>query len=341
MHPPSGICDRWVGYHSGSGLGGIRIIRATLIDSRAARGIAVGLAGLIAAAVFAYWPAWVPLWHLHGFFVAALALLLVYSSRNRWITAPVRPIPLALLLVGGLGIAALWVGRDSQPALQVLLLPSIVMTAILAAFGTSVARALLVPVAFLLFAAPLWNLLLTPPLQALTVRVTAMLAPLLGMPASISGDVISFSNGVTFVVTEACSGANFLIQGLAVATLLGELEQAGAQRRLALLAAMIPTALLANWVRVLLIIELGYATNMRSSLATSNHVTFGFAIFFVALAVYVWLATRKPLPEAEPARAGTPDAWHPQLPYFGAVAVMAFSALGFQALIPASGPAAG
>ncbi len=282
-----------------------------------------------------------PLWHLHGYFVAALALTLVYSSRNRWGAAAVEPAPVALVLVAVLGVAALWVGRGSLPALQLLLLPPLLLAVIAAAFGVAAARVLLVPVGFLLFAAPLWSMLLTPPLQALTVRVTAVLAPLMGMPATITGDVISFRNGVTFVVTEACSGANFLIQGLAVATLLGELEQAAPKRRLALLAAMIPTALLANWIRVLLILELGYVTDMRSSLATNDHVAFGFAIFFVVLAIYVWLATRKPLLVSAPTHAESAEGWRPQLPYFGAVAVMAFSALGFQALIPTSLSAAG
>jgi hypothetical protein len=37
---------------------------------------------------------------------------------------------------------------------------------------------------------------------------------------------------------------------------------------------------------------------MRSTLATTNHVEFGYFLFVLALAIYVWITTRQPLRES-------------------------------------------
>jgi exosortase len=318
------------------GPGEIRIIKDALSDSTLVGSIVIGVAGLVATAVLAYLPAWAPLWRAHGYFVAALALYLLYSARHDLSRTRAEPMPWALLLLVPIGICALWAARSQIPALQLLLLPPLLLIAVLAAFGARVARLALVPVAFIYFAAPVWNLVLTGPLQALTTQVTAVLAPALGLPVTFVGNTISFPGGATFTVTEACSGATFLVQGLAVATLLGEVEHASFARRVRLLLSMIPVALLANWTRVLLILALGYATDMRSPLATRDHVMFGFAIFFVVLALYVWAATRKPLPAMDTEAKGVPADWRPQPSYFLVIAVLVLVALSFAGITPAN-----
>jgi exosortase len=317
------------------GSGEIRIIKDALSDSTFAGSIVIGVAGLVATVVVAYLPAWAPLWRPHGYFVAALTLYLLYDSRHVLQGVEVEPAPWALLLLVPVGICALWAGSPQFPALQLLMLPPLILVAVTAAFGLRVARAVLVPVAFLYFAAPAWNLLLTTPLQALTTRVTGFLAPALGLPVTFDGNSISFPGGATFTVTEACSGATFLVQGLAVATLLGELEHARLRRRALLLLSMIPAALLANWARVLLILALGYATNMRSPLVTRDHVALGFALFFVVLVIYVWVATRKPLLGSRVQEAPRAADWRPRAPYFLVIAALVLVALSFAGMKPA------
>jgi len=259
-------------------------------------------------------------------------VVLAYASRDRLARATVAPVPWALPVLTLLGVGAL-LSSGSQ-GLQVLFIPPLVLAAVTAAFGFQVARVLLVPVAFLYFAAPVWSLLLTPPMVALTSKATAVIAPLVGLPATVAGTRITFPNGISFYVSDACSGANFLIQGLAIATLLGELERAPLARRVLLWASMVPVALIANWLRVLLILLMGYGTNLRSGLATRDHVAFGFGIFLVVLAVYVWAATRKALPLVSAAPSGAQEAWRPQRPYFLALGVMVSVAVAFQFVGP-------
>jgi len=55
---------------------------------------------------------------------------------------------------------------------------------------------------------------------------------------------------------------------------------------------MLLLAIVANWVRVLLIVEIGYRSQMQSALATSGHLALGWVVFACALLVFVWLAGR-------------------------------------------------
>ena len=51
-------------------------------------------------------------------------------------------------------------------------------------------------------------------------------------------------------------------------------------------------AVLSNWLRVLLILAIGYLTHMRSALATRGHVALGWVVFACALLLFVWAAGR-------------------------------------------------
>ena len=106
----------------------------------------------------------------------------------------------------------------------------------------------------------------------------------------IDGALIHIPNG-SFVIEEGCSGLHFLIVGLAVAALHGELRGDPPRTRLAQLALMTGLSLLANWVRVYTVIEAGYLTDMRSYLVSVSHYWFGWGVFAVALVAFFWLST--------------------------------------------------
>jgi exosortase len=296
------------------------------------RSIAIGLAALLATAIVAYWSAWAPLLRPHGYFVASLALVLIYAKRDQLAAVHVNTVPWAL--VGLIPLCICTAFGASLDGLQFLFLPPLLLVAVTAAFGFGVARILLVPVLFLYFSAPQWSYWLTPPLQALTVRVISVVGPAVGLPLQTLGNTVIFQNGITFIVTDACSGANFLIQGLAVATLLGELERASARRRVLLLVSMIPVALLGNWLRVMMILVLGYGTGMRSALATSEHVPFGYGVFLVVLALYIWVVSRKPIAAAPELTPNMSRGWRPQASYYFVLTLMASIPLVFHVLGP-------
>jgi EpsI family protein len=270
------------------------------------------LAVLLAVTLIAYAPSTAALWDFwansylggHGPLIGAISVWLIVRSRAALAGAHVHPSPggYAGLILCSVASVIFW--RASIEELHVLLLPLMLFLAVLAAFGGGVARILAFPLGYLYFAEPMWRVL-TGPLQELTVRAVGVIAPLVGMPARIAGSFVFLPGGVTFEVTPGCSGVNFLVVGLAVAALIGELEQASLRRRAALLASMVLLTVVSNWVRVLIIMAAGYTSGMRSILITSGHVLFGWVLFALVMCGYAWLVGRRPPPavETSPARS--------------------------------------
>lgn len=269
------------------------------------------VAALVSAAILAYWPASNALWRYwiehpyfgaHGILVAAIAAWLLWRDRRRVASVRVRGETWLLLPLFACSICWLLLWRVNAEMMQEVLLPALILLAVWAAFGIAVAREIAVAVGFLYFAMPVWDLL-AGPLQTLTLEVVRLALPLMGLPATISGDLISLPDGINFSVTVWCSGQGIMVQGLAVATLLGELEGALLRRRLRLLAGMAILALIINWIRVLIIIQVGYTTGMRHVLVTRYHVLFGYVLYAIALLLFVWVTalTQRPAPYAEPA----------------------------------------
>jgi exosortase len=249
---------------------------------------------LIAVVALFYWPTTSALWHRPVFggnalLVAALALWLLVRLRDRVASAPAAGVPWALLLLVPCSIGALVFWRSGIPALQLLLLPALILLAVWTALGSAVTRLIAVPVCFLYFAVPAWDLL-GPPLQSLTLWAVSWLAPAFGVPATVSGTMVLVPGNISFEVSLACSGSGFVLEGLAVAVLLGELGQATIGRRVGLMVTMVIIALVANWVRVLALVQIGYSTGMRHVLVTEHHVLFGYVLFIAVLIVFVWIA---------------------------------------------------
>ena len=266
-------------------------------------------AGLVAIAVLIYWPSTAALWHFwtndnlvgaHGLLIVVLAVWLLLLARPRLERARIEPsVPACgALLVASLLWLIFW--RAGIQELHLLLLPVLMGLAIWAALGFSAALAVAFPLGYLYFAAPAWGIF-AGPLQELTGAATGVLAPLIGIPARMHGDLVVLPGVGTFVIERGCSGINFLTVGLAVAALLGELEQATLRRRALLLALMGVIAVIANWIRVLVIVDAGYTTQMRHVLVSRGHYMFGWVLFTTILVAFVWLVAR---PYRRPAATG-------------------------------------
>lgn len=288
-------------------------ISSSMTKGRPQRSLAARCAALLALALLASWPTatllwhyWLdhPMWGAHGFLVALLSAWMVFAALAR---DPQRQTTGSFAALAGLialCVASALCSHEAWVTGQLLLLPPLLLCCVAAAFGATMARALAIPIGFLYFGMPVWEVL-GPPLQQLTLGVARWCVPLLGLPGAFSGSTLHMPGGISFEVTLWCSGLGFLVQGLAVATLLGELEQAPPARRLGLLAWMVPLALLANWLRVLALMYIGWSTQMRHVLVTRYHLSFGYVLFGCVLVGFVMLAARR---APQPVRAVDPGA---------------------------------
>jgi exosortase len=275
------------------------------------------IAALACVVALVYWPSsfflsqkWsdtAGLTYTHGWLILVICIALVVRSRRELAAAPAHISPIAMMALALAIVAWLITYRASIEGLEVPLQPLIFWLAVTAAFGWSVGRVMLFPVAFFYFAVNVWY---GTPLQKLTVVVMRALLAATGPSSLIVGDVIHIPNG-TFLIEEGCSGLHFMIVGLAVAALYGEQRGDRWPVRLRQLALMAGLALIANWVRVYTVIEAGYLTDMQSYLVRVSHYGFGWCVFAVALFLFFWLAPflgREPAPTpavALPPESGT------------------------------------
>jgi exosortase len=152
--------------------------------------------------------------------------------------------------------------------------------------GSAWLVALAFPLAFLLFMVPPpeeWHRPLVVWLQtwASSASVEALYA--LGVPVYLEGYVIQMVGGLQVEVAEACSGATSLYTLTALGVLLAFLSLSRRRTRLALIALVIPAALLGNLVRVVVTVLLCLEIGVERATSGWVHTALGLSIYVVAV----------------------------------------------------------
>jgi len=240
----------------------------------------------------------------HGYVIAALVLWLIYRERHRIAAADPHPAPAMLLLALTSGVAWAIAWNAGLQIVHFLLWPAIFWAAATAVLGWPAGRILLMPVAILYFAMPIWDAL-TPILQSVTVLANKFMAALIGMPVLIEGNYIHIPEG-SFEIAGGCSGLNYLIVGLAIAALLGEVNGDPPRRRLLLIAISGALALFSNWLRVFIIIYAGHVSDMTHYLVRVDHYNFGWVLYAFVLALFFYIARKLPAAASAPELTAVP-----------------------------------
>ena len=227
----------------------------------------------------------------HGFLVLLIALGLIVRDRGRLAVVPIRPSVPAFCALVLLSAAWLWFYTAAIQDLHLLLLPMLLLTSIAGVLGWPAARAFIFPVAFIYFAMPAWSVLVTP-LQTLSIHANSALIWLTGLPAYISGDVVQVPAG-TLEIAGGCGGRHSFVVGITLAALYGELAGDPPRWRLTWIALMGALAMIANWVRIFVIIVAAEMTNMKTFLVTVDHYWFGWGVFVLAFFGFLWIAGRQ------------------------------------------------
>ncbi|HEX4267593.1 MAG TPA: exosortase [Steroidobacteraceae bacterium] len=235
------------------------------------------------------WTDWGGETYTHGYLILLLSLWLIVRDRERLAATPVRPEPLALIPLALMSVAWVWFWRAAIQELQLLLLPLILCTAIYAAFGRRMARAVAFPIAILYFAMPLWGDI-NGIVQALSAKATGALIWATGIPAYMEGDFVRLPGG-SIEIARSCSGLHELIVGLALAAIYGKLSGEPWRRRLQWLGLMGALSLMVNWVRIFTVVIAAYETNMSSSLV-KHHYWLGWWLFAFVFAAFLWWTGR-------------------------------------------------
>lgn len=212
----------------------------------------------------------------HGFLLLAISTFLIVRASRRIKPAPrfhplwLVPFSLALLAFG-LG------GLLRVEALQHLMVVPLLLGALAILLGWKQVRHFILPIGLLFFAMPMWDFLAWT-LQLITVEINRLLLGLFDIDFEVEGVFVSLIGVGIFEVAHGCSGLRYLLVGQSLSVIYGELNLRTARTRLILFLTGVSLALLANWIRVFVIIYMGYETNMQTSLI-EDHDSFGWWVF--------------------------------------------------------------
>lgn len=153
-------------------------------------------------------------------------------------------------------------------------------------FSAVTAFQLLPLIGLLFFVVPIWAEL-NDALIAISSFAVGKLVDSVHLTAMIEGNTILIPSG-RIVIADGCSGLRYLTISLLLGYIISLLN--GYSLRQSIFALLIATTLglLTNWIRIFLLVLIGYYTNMQSSLM-HNHEMFGWILFaFILLPAIYW-----------------------------------------------------
>lgn len=143
-------------------------------------------------------------------------------------------------------------------------------------FGISTTRQHLFLLLLPIFAIPIWDQL-TNPLVNLSGFVVGEMVRLIAIPAVIDGNSIFVPDG-EIIIADGCSGLRYFTISLAIAYLISYLNGYSFKNLTALLLIAACIGLVTNWLRIFILVIIGYQTKMQSPLM-SDHEYFGWVLF--------------------------------------------------------------
>lgn len=209
-----------------------------------------------------------------------LALMFVLLAQRHFITTqPASRTPwywLQLIALGGCSL--LWYLFESLSiSLPAYLLILIIMCLFIStSLSTKTMLATLPYIGLIVFTIPIWSEL-TSVLVSASSTMVGYAVKLSNLTALLDGNSIFLPYG-TIHIADGCSGLRYFTIALLMGYTLALINQYSPARALATITIAILLGLIANWLRIYLLVLIGYYTEMQSSLM-EDHESFGWIIF--------------------------------------------------------------
>ena len=226
----------------------------------------------------------------HGYLVLAISGYLIFDNRRRLLN--LTPCPEYRAIVAVVFAAMLWMvaALVDIAVLQTVALLLLVLSIVWVLLGTRVTRLLVFPVLFIGFAIPIW-FPLSPILQDLTADAVFWIIRIIEIPALRVDNMIVVPAG-KFSIEEACSGLRYFLAALTLGMLYAYLNYVTFRSRLVVVLVSVGAAMLANVLRVFIVVYLGYTTDMQHPFV-HDHLALGWYLFggliIVLLVIDTWL----------------------------------------------------
>jgi exosortase len=159
--------------------------------------------------------------------------------------------------------------------------------------GISFNKKIAFPLFFFLFAIPFWDFL-NPLLLDLTSIVVTNFLKITSLVVFIEENRIETPYGV-IEIASGCSGLKYFQIGLVIAIYAVYLENMTLKSKFTIIFAGALLGIITNWIRVTLLIFIGYESEMQSTLM-QDHETFGFILFFIVISSILILINKYRIP---------------------------------------------
>lgn len=263
-------------------------------------GIPAGLltaGGLILAGVAAIlWLTWdnvtsmVSIWNRnsaynHCWMVLPIALFLAWERRYRLAGLPLQPFWPGIVLLAGFVLA--WIVARGASILegQQFAIIGMIQALLLVILGRKIFRAQIFPILYLLLLVPSGGFLL-PFLQTIATKITVILLSLTSIPFYAEQFYIQLPVGL-FFVAPGCAGLNFILAALALSMVYADIMYKGWRRKLACVSIWVAVAVLANGVRIFVILVLAQMTDKKLAIV-DDHILYGWGFFIIILFGLMW-----------------------------------------------------
>lgn len=188
----------------------------------------------------------------HGFLVPLIALYLIWQKKDELLSSQIDTSKWgAVVLVAGLVVFLLsFAGGVAFPARVAMVLS--LFGLLWYCLGSIWMRLLVFPVLFLLFMIPVpisVVSLASMPLQLMATKLSARLIEFCSIPVYREGNMLYFV-GTQLEVAEACSGVRSIMSLTMLGTIFAYMSRTGWGRRIALVLAAVPIAMVANIIRI-------------------------------------------------------------------------------------------
>ncbi len=262
----------------------------------------------------------------HGYILLGFAIyVLVTDFRWQQFSPSFAFVPLAF--AAGL----VWLAAEAVQIMlfQTLVLPGVLWCVLAAMVGFRNSLKTLVPVMALYLALPIMDILVTP-LQNLTTWVNTRMILATGITAFIENYDIHMPYGI-MRIAHGCAGLNYLLAGMCLGVFYAYLNLQRVSLQLKAVALIVVLSLVGNWIRVFLLILIGYESKMQSELV-HDHGFFGWIIFAVLAVFFFFYAKRLEAKDGEFTSVGS----KPSLPLNGKMLAAVGLTLGAFVVVPLS-----
>jgi len=236
----------------------------------------------------------IPIWFSVGFFSHSPLLVLIIGHllwRDRGYLLAKHPATSTLAIVGLIGSSFFWLlaWAAGIKVLQIVAAYMVLLFGACTIFGKHSYRIVLPILFLLLFTLPIWQPVQFI-LQNMATSAVQIALNVIDIPVHVKGNLINIPNGI-FEIEDGCSGVGYILVSLSLSGYMSQLDRLGVVQTAWFMLISGVMALFANWIRILLIVLVGYYGGMDQPLVR-DHVGFGWVVFFSIFLPYLFLATR-------------------------------------------------